>query len=60
LWFRHHSKPEYTPEPDIIHEVIGHIPMFADKEFVKLSQEIGLYSLGATDEQVSLLGALYW
>lgn len=59
-YIRHHSKPEYTPEPDIIHEVIGHIPMFIDKEFAKLSQEFGLYSLGASDEQISMLGALYW
>ena len=34
--------------------------MFIDKEFVQLSQEIGLFSLGASDEQVALLGALYW
>jgi hypothetical protein len=34
--------------------------MFVDKEFVQLSQEIGLFALGATDEQVSMLGALYW
>ena len=34
--------------------------MFADKNFAKLSQEFGLYSLGASDEQISLLGALYW
>jgi hypothetical protein len=27
----------YTPEPDIIHEVLGHIPMFADSEFATLS-----------------------
>jgi phenylalanine-4-hydroxylase len=34
--------------------------MFIDPEFAHLSQEFGLFSLGATDEQISLLGALYW
>ena len=59
-YIRHHDTPEYTPEPDIVHEIIGHIPMFIDNNYANLSQEIGLFSLGATDEQISLLGALYW
>lgn len=34
--------------------------MFADPDVAELSQQIGLLSLGATDEQVSHLGTLYW
>lgn len=59
-YIRHPSTPEYTPEPDIVHEIVGHVPQFADPLIADISQEIGLMSLGASTEQVAALGSLYW
>eukprot|EP01083_Nonionella_stella_P087425 243245_1 len=59
-YIRHQSLPLYTPEPDIVHEIVGHAPMFAVPSFADFSHQIGLMSIGATDEQVDQLARCYW
>lgn len=59
-YIRHHSRPGYTPEPDIVHEAMGHIPMFTNPNFADYSQFIGHGARIATDKQIEELGRLYW
>ncbi len=59
-YIRHTSRPEYTPEPDIVHEAIGHIPNFTNPDFADFSQFIGRGARISTDEQLEELGRLYW
>ncbi|HEY1592764.1 MAG TPA: phenylalanine 4-monooxygenase [Solirubrobacteraceae bacterium] len=41
-YLRHPSRPLYTPEPDLIHEVIGHGGMLASPRFAELNRLAGL------------------
>lgn len=59
-YVRHKSKPSYTPEPDVVHELIGHCCMLTNKPYSDLVQQIGLASLAADDKQIWHLTKCYW
>ena len=59
-YIRHESRPHYTPEPDIVHELMGHAPMLAIQDFADLSRKIGEGAVKASDAQVQQLATLYW
>jgi phenylalanine-4-hydroxylase len=40
-YVRHHAQPLYTPEPDLIHEVIGHGGMLASPRLAELNRLAG-------------------
>jgi phenylalanine-4-hydroxylase len=60
-YIRHHSVPFYTPEPDIIHEIIGHANMLASPVFADLYEVAGRASLRATTgRSLDVFSRIFW
>jgi phenylalanine-4-hydroxylase len=60
-WLRSRESADYTPEPDILHDALGHLPMFADQSFADAVAEYGriCYSM-ENEEKLERMGRLYW
>ncbi|WP_114561570.1 phenylalanine 4-monooxygenase [Desertihabitans aurantiacus] len=60
-YLRHPSMPLYTPEPDIIHEVVGHANQLASPRFAALTRAAGTAVRRLeTDEAVQLVADVFW
>ena len=59
-YIRHHSRPLYTPEPDVIHELIGHAASLIDKDIVDLSLAFGRAALRADEKAINKLIRVFW
>jgi phenylalanine-4-hydroxylase len=60
-WLRGRERMDYTPEPDILHDALGHLPMFAEQRFANAVAEYGrvCYSM-ESEEKLERMGRLYW
>jgi phenylalanine-4-hydroxylase len=60
-WIRGKRSLEYTPEPDIFHDVFGHVPMHAHPVFADFLEHYGRVCASIQDEKVlEKLGRLFW
>ena len=60
-YVRHHSVPFYTPEPDIVHEIIGHANMLASPAFASLYEAAGRASQRArSPEALEFFSRVFW
>jgi phenylalanine-4-hydroxylase len=52
---------DYLPEPDIFHDVFGHVPLHASRVFADFLQTYGKAALMCEDEHhIKRLGRLFW
>jgi phenylalanine-4-hydroxylase len=60
-YIRHHSSPLYTPEPDIVHEVLGHANQLASADTARLYRLVGdAVRRVETDSALRLLSRVFW
>jgi phenylalanine-4-hydroxylase len=60
-WLRGRDSLEYTPEPDIFHDVFGHVPMHAHPVFADFLQHYGEVGAELTDKEALVqMGRLFW
>jgi phenylalanine-4-hydroxylase len=55
------SSLDYLEEPDVFHDVFGHVPMLADRWFADFMQRLGEEGLKAVaKDRVAIFSRLYW
>jgi phenylalanine-4-hydroxylase len=60
-YLRHPSRPLYTPEPDLIHEVIGHGGMLASPRLAELNRRAGRAAQRvSTQEARDFFAHVFW
>jgi phenylalanine-4-hydroxylase len=60
-YIRHHSVPLYTPEPDIVHEVVGHANQLAAPVFADLYRAVGkAVARTRSDDALRFLSRVFW
>jgi phenylalanine-4-hydroxylase len=60
-YVRHASVPFYTPEPDVIHELIGHANSLASPRIAAMYERAGQVAGRLTDPRLAdLLGRVFW
>ena len=60
-WLRSRESMDYIPEPDLLHDALGHLPMFANQSFADAVAEYGriCHSM-ESEEKLERMGRLYW
>jgi len=61
-WLRKMSQLDYLEEPDMFHDVFGHVPLLTNTFFCKFFEALSEIALkhGHNERVVEMLGRIYW
>ncbi len=60
-YIRHHSTPLYTPEPDVVHEIVGHAVTLASSRLAELNRFFGqAVKRTSSLDDLNRLSRVYW
>ncbi len=60
-YIRHHSTPLYTPEPDVVHEIVGHAVTLASTRLAELNRLFGkAVKRTSSLDALNRLSRVYW
>lgn len=61
MYMRCPAVPYYSPDPDILHELVGHAVMLSDPLFAALYRDFGkAASLARSDDEVMEISKVFW
>lgn len=61
LKVRPRAQLDYLPEPDIFHDVFGHVPLHADAVFADFLQRFGALATRArSEDEIAAMARLFW
>jgi len=59
-YIRHHSRPLYTPEPDVVHELVGHAATLVHPGIAEVNRLLGMAADVANEEEMQRIDRVYW
>lgn len=61
-WLRTEDQLDYLEEPDMFHDIFGHIPLFLNEDYAEFARRLGALGVCVADDEqkVAQLQRLYW
>jgi phenylalanine-4-hydroxylase len=60
VWMRRRDELDYLVEPDLFHDLFGHVPLLTDPTYAAFLQAYGAAGQGASPAVLKRLARLYW